>query len=56
MNEVRMMGGDVVMEWPTGNALWNLDIVKCFVDRFKLVPVEINGCALEHRGKRGGLM
>ena len=27
-NEVRTLGGDIVMEWPTGNALWNLDFIK----------------------------
>ena len=54
--EVRSNGGDIVMEWSTGNALWNPDFIKLFVDRFKLIPVEINGCTLGHHGNKGGLL
>ena len=44
------------MEWPIGNALWNLDVVKMFLERFRLMPVDINGCMLGHTGVGGGLM
>ena len=55
-HEVRKRQGDIVVEWPTGNALWNLPAVTRSCEDFQLRPVECNGCAMEMRGKGGGLV
>lgn len=37
VDEVNVIRGDIEMEWFTGNAVWNFDIVEFFVQRFRLL-------------------
>lgn len=53
---VRLHGGDIVLEWPSGNAFWNFKAMMKFFEGSQLKPVECNGCAVGMRGKGGGLL
>ena len=49
--EVADEGGEIIFEWPSGSYYWNLDVMKHFIQHFKMMAVPINGCMLEHRGR-----
>ena len=46
-------GGDVSFEWPRFYTGWKLDVLMKFIERFKLLTVDFDGCSLGLKSKKG---
>ena len=51
--EVIANGGDVSFEWPRFCTGWKLDVITKFIERFKLLTVDFDGCSLGLKSKKG---
>jgi len=53
IHEILSMGGDLVLEWPTNNYLWNLPAMQQFCSQYGLIPVDLSGCMVGLTARKG---
>ena len=51
--EIIALGGDVSFERPRFCTGWKLDVLIKFIERFKLLTVDFDGCSLGVKSKKG---